>query len=103
MITTEDVQNSEKIVNELKNNFVTSKVINLVSDKRFTVNNQLQIEGYAVDGHFFKSMMDKIVIDHEERTINIYDLKCTWSVENFYEEYYLYRRSYIQAYLYYNA
>lgn len=103
VITTEDVQNSEKIVNELKNNFVTSKVINLVSDKRFTVNNQLQIEGYAVDGHLFKSMMDKIVIDHEERTINIYDLKCTWSVENFYEEYYLYRRSYIQAYLYYNA
>lgn len=33
----------------------------------------------------------------------MYDLKCTWSVENFYEEYYLYRRAYIQAYLYYVA
>lgn len=30
-------------------------------------------------------------------------MKCTWSVENFYEEYYLYRRAYIQAYVYYVA
>ena len=30
-------------------------------------------------------------------------MKCTWSVENFLEEYYLYRRAYIQAYLYYEA
>jgi hypothetical protein len=44
-----------------------------------------------------------VVIDHKEKTIQPYDLKCTWSVENFYEEYYLYRRAYIQAYLYYNA
>ena len=61
------------------------------------------MEGYSVDGHLFKSMMDKVVIDHNERTIQVYDLKCTWSVENFYEEYYLYRRAYIQAYLYYYA
>ena len=47
--------------------------------------------------------MDKVVIDHELKTIQVYDLKCTWSVENFYEEYYLYRRAYIQALLYYKA
>jgi hypothetical protein len=33
----------------------------------------------------------------------VYDLKCTWSVENFLEEYYLYRRAYIQALLYFYA
>jgi hypothetical protein len=33
----------------------------------------------------------------------VYDLKCTWSVENFYSEYYLYRRAYIQGYLYWIA
>jgi hypothetical protein len=48
-------------------------------------------------------MMDKVIIDHQEKTISVYDLKCVWSVENFYEEYYLYRRAYIQAYLYYMA
>ena len=47
--------------------------------------------------------MDKVIIDHEAKTIQVYDLKCTWSVENFLEEYYLYRRAYIQAYLYFWA
>jgi hypothetical protein len=61
------------------------------------------VEGYVLDNHEFKSMMDKVVIDHEECTIQVYDLKCTWSVENFLEEYYLYRRAYIQALLYYKA
>jgi hypothetical protein len=63
----------------------------------------MQVEGYTIDGHLFKSMLDKVVIDHDKKTIQPYDLKCTWSVENFYEEYYLYRRAYIQAYLYYHA
>jgi hypothetical protein len=103
VVTTEDVTNSEKIVTELKTNFVTSSIINLVNSARYSVHNQFQIEGYSVDGHLFKSMMDKVIVDHEKRTIQVYDLKCTWSVENFYEEYYLYRRAYIQAYLYYQA
>ena len=51
----------------------------------------------------FKSMMDKVVVDHEKRTVQVYDLKCVWAVENFYEEYYLYRRAYIQAFLYWQA
>ena len=103
VVTTEDVTNSEKIVTELKTNFVTSGVVNLVNSAKYSVHNQFQIEGYSVDGHLFKSMMDKVIVDHEQRTIQVYDLKCTWSVENFYEEYYLYRRAYIQAYLYYHA
>ena len=63
----------------------------------------MPIEGYTIDDHEFKSLLDKVVIDHKEKTIQPYDLKCTWNVENFYEEYYLYRRAYIQAYLYYHA
>ena len=103
VVTSEDVNNAEKIVEELKTNSTTSIVVNLVKSARWTVLNQHQIEGYSVDEHLFKSMMDKVIIDHNERTIQVYDLKCTWSVENFYEEYYLYRRAYIQAYLYYHA
>lgn len=103
VITTQDVANAERIVEELKSNPVTSTIINTINSSRYTVKNQLQVEGYMVDGHQFKSMMDKVIIDHKEKTIQIYDLKCTWSVENFFEEYYLYRRSYIQAYLYWKA
>lgn len=103
VVTTEDVTNAEKIVEELRTNNVTAEVVNLVSSARYTVHNQLQIENYEVDGLMFKSMMDKVIVDHQKKTIQVYDLKCTWSVENFLEEYYLYRRAYIQAYLYYRA
>jgi len=103
VVTTKEVSNAEKIVEELRNNFATSSIVSLINSSRWEVRNQLQVEGYIVDGHQFKSMMDKVVIDHEEKTIQVYDLKCTWSVENFLEEYYLYRRSYIQAYLYFKA
>ena len=103
VLTAQDVTNAEKIVEELRTNFATKDIVNLISSARYTVHNQFQIEGYEVDGHMFKSMMDKIVIDHDLQTIQVYDLKCTWSVENFYEEYYLYRRAYIQALLYFNA
>lgn len=103
VVTTEDVSNAEKIVEDLRNNSITKDIVNLVNSVRYSVYNQLQVEGYELDGHPFKSMMDKVIIDHEEKTVQVYDLKCTWSVENFLEEYYLYRRAYIQALLYYRA
>ena len=103
VVTPDDVNNAEKIVEELKTNSATYKIVNLQDDNRYTIYNQLQIEGYVLDGMQFKSMMDKVVVDHEKKTIQVYDLKCTWSVEGFLEEYYLYRRAYIQALLYYKA
>jgi len=103
VVTTQDVTNAEKVVTELKLNSVTKDIINLVSSPRYSIRNQCQIEGYKVGGHLFKSMMDKVIVDHELKTVQVYDLKCVWAVENFYEEYYLYRRAYIQAYLYYRA
>lgn len=103
IITTADLENAEKIVNELKTNNVTHVIVNLVNSARYDVLNQLQIEGYSVDSHLFKSMIDKVIIDHDTKTIDIYDLKCVWAVEGFYDEYYLYRRAYIQGYLYYKA
>jgi hypothetical protein len=103
VVTANDMNNAERIVNELKNNFVTRDVVNLVKSSRYDVYNQYQVEGFDVLGLQCKGMMDKIVVDHQEKTLQIYDLKCTWSVENFYEEYYLYRRAYIQAYVYYVA
>jgi len=102
-VTVQDVTNAENIVNELRNNPVTKGIVNLVDDERYTVLKQFQVENYVVDGHFFKSMLDYVVIDHEKRTVQIYDLKVTFAVEGFYKEYYLYRRAYIQAYLYYRA
>lgn len=103
VVTTNDASMAEKIVEELKTNEFTSHIVNLVNSSRYTIHNQMQVEGYDVDGLKLKSMLDKVVIDHKEKTIQIYDLKCVWTVENFYEEYYLYRRAYIQAFLYHRA
>jgi len=103
VVTTKDVDNATKIVEELKTNDFTAPIVNLVNSARYEIHNQLQVEGYSINGHLFKSMMDKVVVDHTAKTITVYDLKCTWSVENFYDEYYLYRRAYIQGYLYYWA
>lgn len=103
VVTTDDVTNAERTVEELKSNEITAPILNLVSSERYTVLVQHKIEGYDIDGLSLKSMMDLVVIDHKLKTIQVYDLKCTWSVEGFYEEYYLFRRAYIQAYLYKEA
>jgi hypothetical protein len=103
VVATQDITNAEKIVTELKTNPATADIVNLVDDVQYSVHNQLQVEGYEVFGHMFKSMMDKVVVDHKAKKVQVYDLKCTWSVENFYNEYYLYRRAYIQGFLYHKA
>jgi len=103
VVNTTEVSIAEKIVEQLKTNSTTAPIVNLVNSSRYTVMDQLQVEGFLIDDYPFKSMLDKVIVDHDEKVIRPYDLKCTWSVENFYEEYYLYRRAYIQAYLYYHA
>jgi hypothetical protein len=103
VVNTMEISIAEKIVEQLRINSTTAPIVNLVNSSRYQIFDQMQVEGYTIDGHLFKSMLDKVVIDHKEKTIQPYDLKCTWSVENFYEEYYLYRRAYIQAYLYFYA
>jgi hypothetical protein len=103
VVTTKEIENAEKVVLELRTNPVTAEIVNLVNDTQYSVFNQLQVEGYEVFGHMFKSMMDKVIADHKAKTVQVFDLKCTWSVENFYSEYYLYRRAYIQGFLYHKA
>lgn len=103
VVTIQDVTNAEAIVDGLKNNIFISETINLVTSNKIEVINQLQVENYPIGPLHFKSMMDKVIIDHENKIIYVYDLKCTWAVENFYEDYYLYRKGYIQAYVYHVA
>jgi hypothetical protein len=103
VVSIKDVTNAERIVEELQNNSITAAIVNQTKTVDIDVYNQLQVEGYQVHSHKFKSMMDKVIVDHKNKSIQIYDLKCTWSVEGFYKEYYLYRRAYIQAFLYWHA
>lgn len=59
VVTIDDVTNAERIVEELKTNEITAKIVNLVNSDRYTVHNQLQIEGYDIDGLKLKSMLDE--------------------------------------------
>ncbi len=99
----DDISNAERVVEDLKTNEFTAPIINLVDSDRYKIYKQLQIEDYEIDGLKLKSMMDFVIVDNKKKTIQCYDLKCTFSVEGFFWEYYLKRLSYIQAYLYKEA
>jgi hypothetical protein len=103
IVNTTEISIAEKIVEQLRINSTTAPIVNLINSSRYEIKDQMQVEGYEIDGLSLKSMLDRVIIDHDKRVIKPYDLKCTWSVENFYEEYYLYRRAYLQAYLYFRA
>ena len=102
VVSVQDVANCEKIVEQLQNDPFIGPIVNQTRTSRYDVYNQYQIEGIEYKGLMLKGMMDKIIIDHEDKTIQAYDLKCTWAVENFYNDYYLYRRGDIQGAVYYH-
>lgn len=103
VVTVQDVTNAERICDELRNNSVTSDIINMINTERYEVFTQLQIDDFEIDGHKLKAMLDRGFIDHQLKEVHPFDLKCTWAVERFYIDGYLGRRYYIQAYIYYRA
>src|SRR6478752_5251893 len=64
VVTTDDVTNAERIVEELKTNEFTAPILTLVNSDRYDIRVQYQIEGYEIDGLKLKSMMDIVIIDH---------------------------------------
>lgn len=101
VISIRDATNAERIVEQMQNDPFIGPIVNLTSSAKYDVFNQLQISDVSIGGLKMKGMLDKVIVDHDMKTIHIYDLKCTWAVENFYREYYLYRRGDIQAGVYY--
>ena len=101
VVSVQDVTNCERVVEQLQNDPFIGHIINLARSSRYDIYHQLQVDGVDIHGLTMKGMFDKVIVDHEEKTIQIFDLKCTWAVENFYKEYYLYRRGDIQAAVYY--
>lgn len=104
------VDNALAVINELKSNPTTQEVINMVDSERFTVYNQLPIVGNldallgaSREGETFeaKCLPDRIIIDHRDKIIWIYDLKTVWDNENEFVNNYLKYKYYLQASLYY--
>lgn len=105
VVTVDDISNADRVVAELKTNEFIAPIIGLIgkNNDRYEILIQQSVNNYEIDGLELKSLLDIIIIDHKDKVIYPYDLKCTFSVEGFYSEYYLYRKAYIQAYLYKEA
>jgi hypothetical protein len=99
VVSITDVANADKIVDQIRTNPFT-QVVNLTNSVRYSITNQHQVTGLEYNGLILKGMFDKVVIDHVEKTIQVYDLKCTWAVENFYKDYYIANLGYIQSGIY---
>lgn len=100
VISTVDLQNAEKIKDELLTNPFTSKIMRQKTEDEWEVENQVSMRFEILDLPT-KGLIDKRLINHKEKWIKPIDLKVTWNVEEFTEKYYLYRRSDLQAAVYY--
>lgn len=101
------LENAQNLVRELRTNFVTSEIIMMESSTKKTVFNQFIVVG-EMDGNItktigypLKGMIDKLVIDHGEKRIYIYDLKTCWDNENEFLYNYFKYKYYIQMAIYF--
>lgn len=100
LVTNEDIQNAEKIKDELMTNKVTAQLMRQKTTDEITVENQVVVL-FEINGHKVKGLIDKRITDHVKKTIKPWDLKVTWNVEEFEDKYFFYRRSDLQAAIYY--
>lgn len=94
LICTQDRNIAERVVETIRNHEYTKDIF---GDSL----KETQIDDFQIDGLALKAMIDDIEIVGD--TITITDLKVTWTNENFYKEYFLKRRSDIQAFVYKKA
>jgi len=98
IITAEDREMGERIARRIRTTEYIQQYI--TKPKNGEIFYQFQVEGFDIDGLSMKGMFDVFILDHDKKTAYVNDLKCTWSVEDFYKNYYLYRKTYIQTYTY---
>lgn len=95
VITAQQYKEANKIAEELKSNEFTSEIINAISTNDLHVFNQLEIYTYykAHNGVKIpvKGALDKVIIDHSNRTVYPYDLKTSSSLNEFIGSYIKYR------------
>lgn len=103
VVTVADINIAQKIVDLARNHPYTSYILNQENDSTHAVFNELQIENFDLLGIKMKSMLDKVIVNHDDKTISIYDLKVVYSVNEFYREYYLKKLAYIQGFVYHQA
>jgi hypothetical protein len=93
-----DEEQAMKILTLARNHRNTRALLSLRAGKRYQVINQLKMM-FMLWGMEAKGMIDKVIIDHERKIIQPFDMKTTYAPEQFMYNYLKYRY-YIQAYVY---
>jgi hypothetical protein len=107
IIEASNLENAQAVVRELNSNPITRDIMTCRSDQRFTVYSQFPIVGlmpgsYTQNGDFpLKCLIDRLIVDHEEKVIRIYDLKTVWDNEGEFLHNYFKYKYYIQMALYF--
>ena len=100
IVTLPDMVIAEGIVETLKNHPYTEWICNIGNEGDLLVTNEVQFEGFEIEGIPFKMMIDKIHYFVSENRLKPYDYKITWEVENFYDQYYMKKRCGLQMLIY---
>ena len=111
LIEISDLERAQNVVNALRSNRNSRDIINLSSENTdgiCEVFDQFPVIGYVPakiigsENHFsLKGLIDRLVINHEIKEIDIYDLKTAWDNEGEFATNYLKYKYYIQATIYY--
>lgn len=93
-----DEEQANKVLTLARNHRNTKALLNLKTGDKYQVINQLKMM-FGMYGMKTKSMIDKVIINHERKIIQPFDLKTTYAPEQFMYNYLRYRY-YIQASVY---
>lgn len=102
IVTAKDIDICNGIVTSMRTGEFTGRALNNEGgDGTIEVFTELPItEGLVVEGRPMKALLDRLVINHQERYLQPEDVKIVWTVENFFDEYYTKKYGYIQAAVY---
>lgn len=101
VVTVNLITKAEQMVEKLRGHSYTHEYANARSSQGIDVFNELPIL-FEVGGVPYKSMLDKVIVNHEEKTITSLDWKTSWDNEEP-QRAYLKFGYYLQAALYHEA
>ena len=102
VVCLDDINIANKIVEMVKNDPFVGKYFKEPEDG-IEYFYEVKVEEFDLHGMKMKAMLDIIEVNHHEKYIQLVDLKVVYDNQDFYRNYYLKRKAYIQAYTYQKA
>lgn len=101
VVTVYDIEKAEKLTNNVKEHPFTREYT-IQPEGNVEVYSELPIQ-FQIDGVDYRSMPDRMMVDHDKKVIDWLDWKTTWNAEEGVVGSYLGKGYYLQAAMYYDA